>query len=141
MNQGVNHLNTPSLEFRVETTVIQSIIFFSDAPVSSRSLVTLGVNRRHEILYNLGIQLLFCGRPGVAFDCLLKAVRVYHTNPRLWLRLAECCIVSFQLVSRRMVAFCRDYSTKEAWGVSANSKEKFTFFSVHIGMSKLQITE
>ncbi|XP_029211498.2 CCR4-NOT transcription complex subunit 10-like isoform X1 [Acropora millepora] len=68
-----------------------------NAPVSSRSLVTLGVNRRHEILYNLGIQLLFCGRPGVAFDCLVEAVQVYHTNPRLWLRLAECCIVSFQL--------------------------------------------
>ncbi|KAJ7323151.1 CCR4-NOT transcription complex subunit 10 [Desmophyllum pertusum] len=67
------------------------------APVSSRSLVTLGVNRRHEILYNLGIQLLFSGRPVVAFDCLVEAVQIYHTNPRLWLRLAECCIVAFQL--------------------------------------------
>ncbi|KAK2564689.1 CCR4-NOT transcription complex subunit 10 [Acropora cervicornis] len=77
--------------------LLKSMKACKHAPVSSRSLVTLGVNRRHEILYNLGIQLLFCGRPGVAFDCLLKAVRVYHTNPRLWLRLAECCIVSFQL--------------------------------------------
>lgn len=68
-----------------------------NAPVASRSLVTLGVNRRHEILYNLGIQLLFSGRPVVAFDCLVEAVQIYHTNPRLWLRLAECCIVAFQL--------------------------------------------
>ncbi|XP_068694299.1 CCR4-NOT transcription complex subunit 10-like isoform X2 [Montipora foliosa] len=68
-----------------------------NASVSSRPLVTLGVNRRHEILYNLGIQLLFSGRPVAAFDCLVEAVQVYHTNPRLWLRLAECCIVSFQL--------------------------------------------
>lgn len=68
-----------------------------NAPVSSRSLVTLGVSRRHEILYNLGIQLLFSGRPAVAFDCLVEAVQIYHTNPRLWLRLAECCIVAFQL--------------------------------------------
>lgn len=75
------------------------IVISSDAPVSSRSLVTLGVNRRHEILYNLGIQLLFSGRPVVAFDCLVEAVQIYHTNPRLWLRLAECCIVAFQLVS------------------------------------------
>ena len=59
----------------------------------------LGVSRRHEILYNLGIQLLFSGRPIVAFDCLVEAVQIYHTNPRLWLRLAECCIVAFQLVS------------------------------------------
>lgn len=68
-----------------------------NAPVSSRAMVTLGVNRRHEILYNLGIQLLFSGRPVVAFDCLVEAVQIYHTNPRLWLRLAECCIVAFQL--------------------------------------------
>lgn len=68
-----------------------------NAPVSSRTLVTLGVSRRHEILYNLGIQLLFSGRPVVAFDCLVEAVQIYHTNPRLWLRLAECCIVAFQL--------------------------------------------
>lgn len=79
-----------------------SIVFSSDAPVSSRSLVTLGVNRRHEILYNLGIQLLFSGRPVVAFDCLVEVVQIYHTNPRLWLRLAECCIVAFQLVSGMM---------------------------------------
>ena len=74
------------------------MLFPSDAPVSSRSLVTHGVNRRHEILYNLGIQLLFSGRPVVAFDCLVEAVQIFHTNPRLGLRLAECCIVAFQLV-------------------------------------------
>ena len=73
--------------------------------MSSRSLVTLGVNFRHEILYNLGIQLLFSGRPVVAFDCLVEAVQIYHTNPRLWLRLAECCIVAFQLVSSMRLAF------------------------------------
>ena len=78
----------------------------SDAPVASRSLVTLGVNRRHEILYNLGIQLLFSGRPVVAFDCLVEAVQIYHTNPRLWLRLAECCIVAFQLVSIIWLTVC-----------------------------------
>lgn len=70
-----------------------------DFPLSSRPLVSLGVSHRHEILYNLGIQLLFSGRPVVAFDCLVEAVQIYHTNPRLWLRLAECCIVAFQLVS------------------------------------------
>lgn len=66
----------------------------------------LGVNRRHEILYNLGIQLLFSGRPVVAFDCLVEAVQIYHTNPRLWLRLAECCIVAFQLVSSMWLVVC-----------------------------------
>lgn len=85
---------------------IHYTVISSDAPVASRSLVTLGVNRRHEILYNLGIQLLFSGRPIVAFDCLVEAVQIYHTNPRLWLRLAECCIVAFQLVSSMWLAVC-----------------------------------
>lgn len=33
------------------------------------------------------------GKPTEAFDCLTLAVQVYHMNPRLWLRLAECCIM------------------------------------------------
>ncbi|XP_055083916.1 CCR4-NOT transcription complex subunit 10 isoform X3 [Periophthalmus magnuspinnatus] len=49
-------------------------------------------NKRYELLYNCGIQLLHIGRPLAAFECLMEAVQVYHSNPRLWLRLAECCI-------------------------------------------------
>ena len=29
-----------------------------------------------------------------AFDSLLEVVQVNHTNPRLWLRLAEACIAA-----------------------------------------------
>ncbi|CAL1612207.1 unnamed protein product [Knipowitschia caucasica] len=49
-------------------------------------------NKRYELLYNCGIQLLHIGRPLAAFECLMEAVQVYHSNPRLWLRLAECCV-------------------------------------------------
>ncbi|XP_072317784.1 CCR4-NOT transcription complex subunit 10 isoform X4 [Eucyclogobius newberryi] len=49
-------------------------------------------NKRYELLYNCGIQLLHIGRPLAAFECLMEAVQIYHSNPRLWLRLAECCI-------------------------------------------------
>uniref|UniRef100_A0A8C5DXK9 CCR4-NOT transcription complex subunit 10 n=1 Tax=Gouania willdenowi TaxID=441366 RepID=A0A8C5DXK9_GOUWI len=55
-------------------------------------LCALLANKRHELLYNCGIQLLHVGRPLAAFECLMEAVQVYHSNPRLWLRLAECSI-------------------------------------------------
>ncbi|XP_067652107.1 CCR4-NOT transcription complex subunit 10-like isoform X1 [Haliotis asinina] len=58
----------------------------------NRPLHTRGMSRHYELLYNMGIQLLHCGRPQAAFDCLIEAVQVYQVNPRLWLRLAECCI-------------------------------------------------
>ncbi|MGH0120543.1 UNVERIFIED_CONTAM: hypothetical protein FKN15_067280 [Acipenser sinensis] len=62
---------------------------FSDIP-----MCTLLANKRYELLYNCGIQLLHIGRPLAAFECLIEAVQVYHSNPRLWLRLAECCIAA-----------------------------------------------
>uniref|UniRef100_A0A3Q3JBX5 CCR4-NOT transcription complex subunit 10 n=1 Tax=Monopterus albus TaxID=43700 RepID=A0A3Q3JBX5_MONAL len=55
-------------------------------------MCALLANKRYELLYNCGIQLLHIGRPLAAFECLVEAVQVYHSNPRLWLRLAECCI-------------------------------------------------
>ncbi|MBN3273549.1 CNO10 protein, partial [Polyodon spathula] len=57
-------------------------------------MCTLLANKRYELLYNCGIQLLHIGRPLAAFECLIEAVQVYHSNPRLWLRLAECCIAA-----------------------------------------------
>uniref|UniRef100_A0A9J7Y440 CCR4-NOT transcription complex subunit 10 n=1 Tax=Cyprinus carpio carpio TaxID=630221 RepID=A0A9J7Y440_CYPCA len=45
-------------------------------------------------LRNCYFALLHIGRPLAAFECLMEAVQVYHSNPRLWLRLAECCITA-----------------------------------------------
>ncbi|XP_030061898.1 CCR4-NOT transcription complex subunit 10 isoform X2 [Microcaecilia unicolor] len=61
---------------------------------SGRPMCTLLTNKRYELLHNCGIQLLHVGRPLAAFECLIEAVQVYHSNPRLWLRLAECCIAA-----------------------------------------------
>ncbi|KAF5307187.1 hypothetical protein FQR65_LT00703 [Abscondita terminalis] len=58
----------------------------------NKPLFSLGRSKYHELMYNLGISLLHAGRPTHAFDCLIIAVRRYHRNSRLWLRLAECCI-------------------------------------------------
>uniref|UniRef100_A0A8C8FDL9 CCR4-NOT transcription complex subunit 10 n=1 Tax=Oncorhynchus tshawytscha TaxID=74940 RepID=A0A8C8FDL9_ONCTS len=65
------------------------IKMFSGIPMCA-----LLANKRYELLYNCGIQLLHIGRPLAAFDCLMDAVQVYHSNPGLWLRLAECCIAA-----------------------------------------------
>lgn len=66
---------------------------------SGRPMCTLLTTKRYELLYNCGIQLLHVGRPLAAFECLIEAVQVYHANPRLWLRLAECCIAANKGVS------------------------------------------
>lgn len=63
-------------------------------------MCALLANKRYELLYNCGIQLLHLGRPLAAFECLMEAVQVYHSNPRLWLRLAECCIAANKGVRR-----------------------------------------
>uniref|UniRef100_A0A2R5L5U8 CCR4-NOT transcription complex subunit 10 n=1 Tax=Ornithodoros turicata TaxID=34597 RepID=A0A2R5L5U8_9ACAR len=63
----------------------------------------------YQLLYNLGLQNLYAGNYTSAFDCLIEAVRFYSTNPRLWLRIAECCVyqhksdnaADFQLKDRK----------------------------------------
>lgn len=74
-------------------------IFLTGKKFSGRPMCTLLTNKRYELLYNCGIQLLHIGRPLAAFECLIEAVQVYHSNPRLWLRLAECCIAANKGVS------------------------------------------
>lgn len=51
-------------------------------------------------MFNMGISLLHARKPEEAFDCLIEAVQTYHMNPRLWLRLAECCIMTHKTVSQ-----------------------------------------
>lgn len=68
-------------------------------PLSNRPLYTLSSNKNIELMYNLGVVLLYAGQPIKAFDCLTEVVQVYHMNPRLWLRMAECCIMAHKAVS------------------------------------------
>lgn len=72
----------------------------------SRSLFTYGGNKLPELMYNLGVSLLHSGKPTEAFDCLTLAVQVYHMNPRLWLRLAECCIMVHKNVRNLIIECC-----------------------------------
>ena len=53
-------------------------------------------NKRYDLVYNLGISLLFSKQPISAFDCLHKVTYIYSQNSRLWLRLAECCVMVYR---------------------------------------------
>lgn len=68
---------------------------------SNPPLHAVGASKRPEILYNLGIALLHLKRPKDAFECFLIPLSIYHNNPRLWLRLAESCIMVHKEVSKR----------------------------------------
>ncbi|XP_071957629.1 CCR4-NOT transcription complex subunit 10-like [Antedon mediterranea] len=62
--------------------------------LSGRPMKTLGLNCHSELLFNIGIQLLHSGHPLSAFDCLVEAVQIFPCNAKLWLRIAECCILA-----------------------------------------------
>ena len=76
------------------------------APLTGRPLRCLSLNKRYELLHNLGTQLLCAGIPLEAFDCILEAVQVFHTNPRLWLKLAECCVKAREMVRSEVNGKC-----------------------------------
>uniref|UniRef100_T1J4Y2 CCR4-NOT transcription complex subunit 10 n=1 Tax=Strigamia maritima TaxID=126957 RepID=T1J4Y2_STRMM len=89
--------------------VLETINKSNESAKEKSCIYVFGASRHYEILYNLGIQLLHAHKPLQAFDCLMEAIRVYPGNIRLWLRLAECCIMEnkpnnaddFQLTDRQ----------------------------------------
>lgn len=98
-NMGLIHFNVKHYSLAVRFFQ-QALQFDQKALESVRKennnqlpLHCLSATKRPEILYNLGIALLYLQRPKDAFDCLLVPLNVYHKNPRLWLRLSEICIM------------------------------------------------
>jgi len=45
-------------------------------------------------MYSLGVSLLYAGKASKAFDCFTEVAQRVHNNPKLLLRMAECCIYS-----------------------------------------------
>lgn len=86
----------------------QHAITFDNAALQSIGTVPalhcMSTLRRPEILYNLGVAMLHLQRPQDAFECLMVPVRIYHNNPKLWLRLAEACIMV-----HKQVRFCYQF--------------------------------
>lgn len=48
------------------------------------------------MLYNLGVSLLFNKQAFEAFECLHQVAEVYTQNARVWLRLAEACLMCYR---------------------------------------------
>ncbi|CAD1468828.1 unnamed protein product, partial [Heterotrigona itama] len=71
---------------------LESIQVKDNDPLSSRPLYTLGGNKHYELMYSLGVSLLHAGQASIAFDCFMEVAQKLHNNPKLWLRIAECCI-------------------------------------------------
>ncbi|VDQ05616.1 unnamed protein product [Trichobilharzia regenti] len=72
---------------RFTSSVIHLRNALKQIPLHVSSLI-----EHYELVYNYGIQLLCTQRPLDAFSTLSQLVRIYPRNPRLWFRLAECCI-------------------------------------------------
>jgi len=86
------------------------------------------LDQRAEIAYNAGLQLLMTGRPRAAFGCLEQCAQVFRTWPRLWLRLAECCIemqAEPQKESGRLVAGVRGVGARRRWSLRTSPREPF----------------
>lgn len=50
------------------------------------------LDKRSEITFNVGLQFLLTGRSAQASKCFEQCVPVFRNWPRLWIRIAECCI-------------------------------------------------
>ncbi|CAN6449825.1 unnamed protein product [Victoria cruziana] len=79
-----------------------SVFFFSKAldgsltVRSERPLKVSSQDRSFHIVYNCGLQYLICGKPVVAAQCFRKASPMFHNQPLLWLRLAECSLLALE---------------------------------------------
>ncbi|XP_043686555.1 CCR4-NOT transcription complex subunit 10 [Vespula pensylvanica] len=90
-------------------SAVESVQIKDTDPLSSQSLYTLGGNKHYELMYSLGISYLHAGQASKAFDCFTEAAQRLHNSPKLWLRMAECCIychkptneVDFNIPKRR----------------------------------------
>lgn len=95
-NMGILHhtLGKPNLAcYHFQKALKEDIIFTQSLQKKDdKHLYSIGGSKYHELMYNLGVSLLYAGRAAQAFECLIVCVRRYHRNSRLWLRIAECCI-------------------------------------------------
>lgn len=79
-------------EFENHVRAVSDQNKLSDSVLNSRPLHLLSLTTRHQLFYNLGVQCMQGQNFHEAFKYFIEVLRLYYSNPRLWLRLAECCI-------------------------------------------------
>ncbi|KAH8358789.1 hypothetical protein KR093_002504 [Drosophila rubida] len=100
-NMGVIHLRVR--HYAIAAKFFQNALRFDQQLADNlrqSSLQTMSSARSCEIMYNLGIAMLHLRRPKEAFQCFLVPIKQYHSNPRLWFRMAEACIMEHESVSK-----------------------------------------
>lgn len=107
-------------------------------PYSGRPVYTLAINRRAEIVYNMGVSLLFASKPRAAFEYLMEAQTVYQCNPRFWLRLAECCVHVFQQTRNDMDSSSgkKSFHVRGVIGSGSHRKVVLSAFQNHISQTR-----
>ncbi|EAY19404.1 hypothetical protein TVAG_101220 [Trichomonas vaginalis G3] len=71
-----------------------ALLYFSNA-LNTRSNDEV-TNPYHQVLYNIGLSLLFKQKPRKAFEVFHSLIPVIPKFPYLWLRLAECCVMYYK---------------------------------------------
>jgi tetratricopeptide (TPR) repeat protein len=61
------------------------------------SVDQFGRDKKIEMMYNLGVQMLLTGKPDLAFQAFQEVALMYFKSPQVWLRLAESCVASHVL--------------------------------------------
>ena len=82
-------INFQSQRYSVSSLYFSRALTLIDTEVNN---VSTGINRS-EVLYNIGLQMLLCGKDvGTAFQCFHQSSTELHMRPRVWMRMAECCV-------------------------------------------------
>ena len=69
-----------------------------------------------EVIYNTGLQLLLMGRPLQAFRCFENSSLLFYNRPRVWLRMAECCVAAHKEEERQRSAAVKDRLARKVVG-------------------------
>ncbi|RDD40276.1 CCR4-NOT transcription complex subunit 10-B [Trichoplax sp. H2] len=82
------------------------------------------LNRHYELLYNIGIELLFSNRPLPGFEALIQCMQAFNTDPKYWFRIAECCISAYRMGEEEIAAKAQNksYIVSTVVGVGQHQK-------------------
>jgi hypothetical protein len=86
-----------------------------------QGLATARLPPRREILHNAGVVALMRHRPLEAFFHLRRAVMLFRQRPRLWIRLAEACIMYYEQCKAATVAGAVPAVLGDEWQVPAST--------------------
>uniref|UniRef100_A0A8R1TWL8 CCR4-NOT transcription complex subunit 10 n=1 Tax=Onchocerca volvulus TaxID=6282 RepID=A0A8R1TWL8_ONCVO len=93
---------------------------------------------RHCLIYHAALAQLHCGHAKSAFTLFLSILPFYPKQPRIWLRIAECCIYTLTKVRFHNVfwhflkCFCRTYEYEDSQNIYQNGNDNVDTNEQHI---------